>query len=245
MNIEIVAFIHGLSNKRLDLTVEIINKTKARILLFCGHTIGFVNEIKEMRKLILNKKTYVIFELQDINSDKLSNCLYWINNGKILSLYSNQLFSRSQEIEGNYELADRMLYEFENKRTLMIDGYKILIIQCGELNIIKNHQNDNNNALFRLYDDKLLTKRFKTLLENVNIVLNPIHTPMGNQGKMHKRRELLSKHNTYYFSTSNTKEGLKDLNLDSLQYAYYNGNHITEIDREITSFSISRIYNIK
>ena len=119
---------------------------------------------------------------------------------------TNQLFSESKEIEDNYELADRFLYELNERRILTIDNIKYLILQCGEINILRNYQNQNNKVDFRLPQHQDLCKRFNTLLENINVVINPIHSPMGNQGKMHKRREFLSSRNKYYFSTCNTDE---------------------------------------
>lgn len=67
---------------------------------------------------------------------------------------------------------------------------------------------------------------------------------MGNQGKMQKRREYLSKDKRYYFSASNTKKDSDNLELKSLQYAFFNGEFLPEIDKQITDNSISRIYEI-
>ncbi len=246
MEIQLTSFFHGLSKKvRLELTARIINNSKADILLFSGHTIDFVNEIEELKSIIENNKTEVVFELENINSTKIDNCLYHIKKGKVNNLYTNQIFTQSGEIENNYELGDRLLNELETKRKLKVKGLSFLIIQCGEINILKNIQSDGNRVEFRLLDDMNLFNRFKQILKNTNVILNPIHTPMGNQGKMQKRREFLSKNSKYYFSTSNTKKDSTNLNLKSLQYAFFNGKEIAEKEKYLTEHSVSRIYDIK
>lgn len=246
MKIEITSYHHGLSDKiRLNLTRDIINNSTADLLLFSGHTIGFVNDIETLKTQIDNKQVEVVLELQDINTDKIGNCLYRVTDGKLISLYTNQLFTQSSDIEGNYELADRLLHEFETNRIIKIKGDSILIIQCGEINILKNIQSEENRVEFRLSDNKTLTDRFNKILKGTKIILNPSHTPMGNQGKMQKRREFLSKDKRYYFSTCNTKVDSNNLELKSLQYAFYNGESLSEIDIQMTEYSISKVYEIK
>lgn len=245
MKIQLTSFQNGLSDKtRLDLTSRIINNSIADLILFSGHTIGFVNEIEKLRLALENKKTEVIFELENISSRKISNCLYHIKDGKINNLYTNQIFTQSGEIENNYELGDRLINELETKRKFEINGLNFLIIQCGEINILKNIQSDNNRVEFRLLSDRTLSKRFKQITKTIDVVLNPIHTPMGNQGKIQKRREFLSANSKYYFSTSNTKEDSTNLNLRSMHYAFFNSKEMTEIDKFLTDNSVSRIYEI-
>ena len=126
MNIEIVSYVNSLSNAaRLHLTAEIINHSISDVILFSGHTIGFVNDIEQLKTLIKNKRSEVILELEDINSEKINNCLYKISKGVLYSLNTNQIFTKSGEIEGNYELANRLLYEFETKRTIKIKDISV------------------------------------------------------------------------------------------------------------------------
>lgn len=245
MKIQITSYIYQHPDKvRLEITKEVINNSTADLLLFSGHTIGFVNEIEKLQSSIKNYQTEVIFELESINSKKIKNCLYHIKKGKVQSMYTNQIFTESIEIENNYELAGRLLNEFETKRKLIINGLSVLIIQCGEINILKNIQSEENRVVFRLLEDKILNEKFTKIINDTDIFLNPIHTPMGNQGKIQKRREFLSKNKKYYFSTSNTKENSKNLELKSLQYAFCNENELIEVEKIITNESISRIYKI-
>lgn len=243
MKIQITSFHHGLSGKeRLCLTENIINNSAADLILFSGHTINFVNDMEKLKSLIKNSKTEVVFELKDVNSSKISNCLYHIKKGQIKNLYTNQLFTQSVDINGNYQLGDRFVHELETKRK--IKGLNFLIIQCGELNILKNIQQKNNRVEFRLADDGDLLTRFLKVLNDTDVILNPIHTPMGNQGKMQKRREFLSSDNRCYFSASNTREGSTNLELKSLQYAFCSGKELIASNTIVARQSISRIYDI-
>ena len=54
MTIELVSYIHDLPDK-IRLTKDMINQTKSDILLFCGHTLGFVNEVDDLKSAIENK----------------------------------------------------------------------------------------------------------------------------------------------------------------------------------------------
>ena len=50
MKIEITSYCHGLLDKtRLSLTKEIINDSTSDLILFSGHTIGFVNDIETLK----------------------------------------------------------------------------------------------------------------------------------------------------------------------------------------------------
>ena len=86
--------------------------------------------------------------------------------------------------------------------------------------------------VFRFEDDTELSGRFASILDNTQIVLNPIHYPMGNQGKMKKRREYYSNNNRAYFSTANFSDE-ESINNKSLQYACINGIEQKPIDVEI------------
>ena len=136
------------------------------------------------------------------------------------------------------------MLEFEKRRKIIIKKLSLQFIQCGEINILSNIHSKDNKVLFRFANNQKLNDRFDKLLNKVDIILNPIHSPMGNQGKMHKRRLFLSKEGKYYFSTSNTKNNSDNLSLKSLQYAYKDGEELIEIEKIENENSISRIYEI-
>ena len=243
--IDLVSFKHNLSGiERLDSMLQVINSSKSKLLLFSGHSLKNFKDLQALQIGLINKKSYIIFELENIvpliaDSDvfkpKISNCLYTVVNGKVQSMYTNQLFTESNEINNNIELADRLLNELVTRRTIIINGLKILVLQCGELNILKNNQNDANSVQFRLEQNDSLLKRFDDLLNDTDVVLNPIHTPMGNQGKMEQRRIFLSDNNRYYFSVSNSKMNSDDLTLKSMQYAFHKGKPLESVGDTIES----------
>ena len=126
-----------------------------------------------------------------------------------------------------------------------------MTIEEATLEAIKNIQKEDNRPVFRLAQSKELKERFDNLLNDTDIILNPIHTPMGNQGKMKKRREYLSDKNRYYFSTSQNdtreiKGKKKTIPMDSavLQYALHNGIALQEERYDTTSLYTIRVFDI-
>lgn len=163
--------------------------------------------------------------------------------GRLVNMFTNQFFASSKEIEGNELLCEHFIDELENKRCFRVKSKKCLALQCGEINIIKNIQKESNRSVFRLQNRTDLEKRFFDLLNNTDLILNPIHTPMGNQGKMEKRRELLSFSKRYYFSTSNSDE--KHLiDSASLQFSFYDGARLNETTKEINKDTQIRFFDI-
>lgn len=245
MKIELISYINELTDlRRLYATIEIINQSVADIILFSGHTIGFVNDIQTLRENITNTKTIAFLELKDINSAKIGNFLYKVSKGSLQQMHTCQLFTASGEIENNEELAELFLNEIVSHRQLKIKGLRFSILQCGELNILKNIQSNNNKVEFRFSSNKLLEKKFKQIFDSTNVFLNPIHSPMGNQGKMAKRRIYLSKWNRYYFSTSNTDDNKANLQLKSLQYSLFNGIAMPYLQEKLSKDYIIRLYEI-
>lgn len=250
MKIQLTSFINDMpGEERVEITKEIINISEADLLLFSGHTIENSFEIENLRLLIENNNTEVIFELESMDTERLNNCLYHIKDGKIQNLYTNQIFTDSEDIKDNRELADRLIHEFETRRRLNINGYSILIIQGEEINILNTIGLDNNIE-FVLSKEKELSKRFKKIISETDIFLNPKHAPITDQVNIGKIREYLSKNKKYYFSSSNTEEFSYNLEINNLQYALFNKKDIIEIEKysiegglEIYQ-AINRVYEI-
>lgn len=247
MKFETVSLRNNLNRKkRLEVASNIINRSASDIILFSGHTVLDMIDCNELIYRIKNRTVSVVFEVKMVEESsfiKLKNCLYRIENGQWENLFTNQFFSTSYELEDNVPLCERFINELETRRTLDIKGKKCLIIQCGEINIIKNLQKERNLPVFRLHNNKDLEERFYKLLDSIDIVMNPIHTPMGNQGKIERRRELLSSNGRYYFSTSNSDE-MHSVELSSLQYSFYNGNRLKETLRLANRDTQIRVYDI-
>ena len=207
--------------KRLAYTAEIINRSSADIILFAGHTLLYSKSIAELSKLIRNKRSYAFIETRE--SDEEFNHPYLVAKGKIVDLKTHQFFVYSSEIKKDITLGLKYLDELETKRIVKIGSRHCLLVQCGEINILKNHQTEGNRASFRFDDDSEMRSRFEKILSSVDIVLNPMHSLMGNQGKLARRRELFSRDGRLYFSTCNADAKHKNLRAKSIQYAYQNG----------------------
>ena len=222
MKVELVSYQYRRTEaKRLAYTAEIINRSSADIILFAGHTLLYSKSIAELSKLLRNQQSYALIETRE--SDEGFNHPYLVAKGKIVDLKTHQLFVDSDEIKNNMELGIAFLDELETKRIVRIGPKRILLLQCGEVNILNNHQKEGNRVSFRFEDDPEMKSRFETILSSVDIVLNPMHSLMGNQGKLARRRELLSQDGRAYFSTCNADAKHKNLRAKSMQYAYHNG----------------------
>ena len=160
------------------------------------------------------------------------NSLFLLKDGVVKDLYTHQLFTDSATINAYPELCDHLLLELETRRSFEAANRNVTVIQCGENGILRNKQSEGNKAVFRFEDNEELSQRFANILDNTHIVLNPIHSPMGNQGKMKKRREYYSNNNRAYFSTANFSDD-ESINNKSLQYACINGIEQEPIDIEI------------
>ena len=245
MNVELASLRNSMNKKRrFDVVSDIINQSESDIVLFCGHTVFDWNDCIELSSRVTNLDSLILFELNKTDESSFirrKNCLFRIEKGQILNMFTNQFFATSQEMEGNELLCEHYIDELETKRCFSVKGKKCMVLQCGEVNIIKNIQKENNRPVFRLQNRVDLEKRFFNLLNSVDLVLNPVHTPMGNQGKMEKRREMLSANKRYYFSTSNSDE--KHL-IDSagLQYSFYDGHRLNETTREINNYAQIRVF---
>ena len=124
------------------------------------------------------------------------------------------------------------MLELETRRKFSAANRNVAIIQCGENNILRNIQSEENKAVFRFDENTALNKRFTDFLNNTDIILNPLHSPMGNQDKMRKRRWLFSNHNRAYFSTANF-DGEESIYNKSVQYACINGKEQEPINVEV------------
>ena len=256
MTLELISFRHNLTApKRLELMIELVNQSKADMLFFCGNTLKNLNDLCLLREQIKDVSSFVLFEVKQVKESEflnLENCLYYIEDGVIHNMFTNQFFCSSEEINDNEQLCERFINELETRRRLNVKGHNCLVLQCGENNIIRNIQKEGNRPVFRHQQRVDLEDRFNSLMKSTQIILNPIHTPMGHYPKMEKRREYFSAGNKYYFSVSQNgtmkRNGIiKTIPMDSrrLQYAYFNGKSLDESLIEVTKDFQIRQYCIK
>ena len=223
------------ADSRLQHTAEIINSSKADLILFAGHTLASHRDVDELNTLLDNNMTTAVIEIKkDTKSKSLPvyHSLFLLQNGVAKDIYTHQLFTDSKTIKAYPELGEHLMLELETRRNFSAANRNVSIIQCGENNILRNIQSEGNRAVFRFEDDAILSQRFAAFLNKTDIILNPMHSPMGNQGKMRKRRELFSSNNRAYFSTANyvNEEAIYN---KSVQYACINGKEQEPMDVEV------------
>ncbi len=223
------------ADSRLRYTVKIINSSEADLILFAGHTLAYHIDADELNTLIDNDKTTAVIEVKKNTISVLNpicNSLFLLQNGVVKDMFTHQLFTDSANITSYPKLGEYLMFELETRRKFSVNKRKISIIQCGENNILRNIQSEGNRPVFRFEDDMVLNQRFENFLNNTDIILNPIHSPMGNQGKMRKRRELFSDNNRAYFSTANFDSDESIYN-KAVQYACINGIEQEPVNVEV------------
>ena len=223
------------ADSRLQHTAEIINSSKADLILFAGHTLASHRDVDELNTLLDNNRTTAVIEVKkDTKSKSLPvyHSLFLLQNGVAKDIYTHQLFTDSKTIKAYPELGEHLMLELETRRNFSAANRNVSIIQCGENNILRNIQSEGNRAVFRFEDDAIMNQRFVDFLKNTDIILNPIHSPMGNQGKMRKRREFFSDNNRAYFSTANFEDEESIYN-KSVQYACINGKEQEPMNVEV------------
>ena len=223
------------ADSRLRHTAEIINSSKADLILFAGHTLVSDSDVNELNKLVDNDKTTAVIEVKENEISEMNpvcHSLFLLQNGMVKSLFTHQLFRDSKAIDANPVLGEHLMLELETRRKFSAANRNVAIIQCGENNILRNIQSEGNRAVFRFEDNTKLNQRFFDFLQNTDIILNPLHSPMGNQGKMHKRREFFSNNNRAYFSTANF-DGDEAIYNKSVQYACVNGKEQEPTDVDV------------
>lgn len=223
------------ADSRLQYTAEIINSSKADLILFAGHTLASHRDVDELNTLLDNNRTTAVIEVKkDTKSKSLPvyHSLFLLQNGVTKDIYTHQLFTDSKTIKAYPELGEHLMLELETRRNFSTANRNVSVIQCGENNILRNIQSEGNRAVFRFEDDAILNKRFVDFLNNTDIILNPMHSPMGNQPKMCKRREFFSSNNRAYFSTANFEDEESIYN-KSVQYACINGKEQEPMNVEV------------
>ena len=223
------------ADSRLQHTAEIINSSKADLILFAGHTLASHRDVDELNTLLDNNRTTAVIEVKKNTKSKslpVYHSLFLLQNGVTKDIYTHQLFTDSKTIKAYPELGEHLMLELETRRNFSTANRNVSVIQCGENNILRNIQSEGNRAVFRFEDDAILNKRFADFLNNTDIILNPMHSPMGNQPKMRKRREFFSDNNRAYFSTANFEDEESIYN-KSVQYACINGKEQEPMNVEV------------
>lgn len=212
--------------------VKVANQLQSDIILFPGHSLKDIDDAIEVASQLKKNHPLIILELENFGNTtlRIHNAIFSIKDKKLINHYTGQLFSSRDDIKGQEVLMAKFFDEIP-RRSFNYDGKSFLIVQCGENSFLGNRQADSNKAYFSFENNERLNERFERMMADYDVLLNPIHTIQGNQGKMSKRREYLSKDGRYYFGTCSLDEKTEgNLKHKCLQYALRSGNELTTMD---------------
>lgn len=151
MVIQLVSYKASLrANSRLKHTANIINSSKADLILFSGHTLASEMDVFELNSLIENKTTTAILEVKENAISLLNpvcNSLFMLKCGVVKDMYTHQLFTDSATINAYPELCNHLLLELETRRSFKAANRNVTVIQCGENGILRNKRNHPKQAV--------------------------------------------------------------------------------------------------
>lgn len=247
MTIEMVSFpilwVPMFQLEKTKYVIETTNNSKSDLLIFPGFTLYSEQELQKFMKKVRNTKSLIYMEVGDGTPNPSNRYSLMYQNGEILKSCTTQQFTTSGEVDKNPNLINEYVEILEKERMFNLNGKTITLIICGEINFLKNIQSDENRVEIRT-DNPTIMKKYDDIISRTDIFINPQHTPMGNQGKLKKRREFLSQNNKIYCSTTNvdgnipTEQIPDKLNGVSIQYCIQNGN---PVEGEIDDWSMVRI----
>lgn len=226
----------------VNLTADIINDSPADLIVFSG-TFGNTLracDIPLLEGMITNRHVTAFFDAGRGRSRY--NNLYELREGKIVDLDSKQVFHTSElATKDNGRLSKVLVSELREKRLFRIQKRNILLILCGENNIVINRmpKKPEHYVEFRL-NDADLEKDFEKVMAKADIIINPTHSMNPRPWIYHERAEFFSSLGRYYFFAANGN----DFSSGNLQYAYHNMEQIKEDSLESTGDYICRFYTI-
>jgi len=231
MIVQLIGFDYNLNpNWKVDIFREVVNSSDADLIVFPGHTLRDEDDLEYLEPLLSNKKSLVVLELEGSQPNDclyLNNSLHVLRKGKFEDMYTGQIFSKSEEIDGNEVLMEKFFDEVKRRR-LECCGKRITVLHCGETALLASSKAEGYKASFRFKENKALNRMFEDLMSSTDIFLNPIHDLQGEQGIMAQRRATLSGEGRYYFSTCALNEDMEGkYSGKRLQYICHNGEDIS------------------
>ena len=137
--------------------LAIIDKyTNLDIIVFSGFTLYDKVALRELEKLITNDQSIIFLEVWiDRFKGREQHKGYFFLNGRLIDRDIVQFFSDSKQINGNVDLMKKFLNELNTSRLIKYRGVNLCWIICGEQNVLKNLQKNNNKVVFRLSENYL------------------------------------------------------------------------------------------
>ena len=187
-------------DERIKYILDAVKKEKPDILLGSGYCLDTIKDLEDLVcKLKINKNTTnlivevkidntVEHPLRNVKPDIGSHCLYLINRKNEVQKLGPQIFKQSMDVKGKSKpIYTEAFHKILKKRTFRINSSQVVVLCCGEINVITGRDNIN-----------FISKESKELLQSCDIVLNPTHDCMANYGTLKAKRKFLSKLNKGY-----------------------------------------------
>lgn len=223
MKIQLISFSGELNpNYQNALIVDIINNSKADLILFPGHALRDADDRYYVGDCLTNEKVTAIIEIQKDGIMKSPNELFIYREGEFEDMYTSQVFSTADHVNGNAVLMNKLLDEMP-RRQFKCCGKRFAVLLCGESAIVSG----KGEGEFRFKENPAMNKRFEKLMNETDVFLNPIHSIQGHQNQISKRRSVLSSNGRYYLSAACTENREQSLDLKSLQYICHDGKELT------------------
>lgn len=217
---------------------EFLSHSSADFVMFSEHALRTQDDLTIVQLFNGNNGITALLELKE-GKTLNGNRMYLLKNGE-WSYIGNQVFSTSEEADPCH--VDALLEILEGKykrsgdtREFEVAGKKFLILQCGENNILKGL---SGTAEFRLKNYPDFETRFNAILENVDIVLNPVHVRWGRFGSFLARLRKFSENGRYCFSCTQMEGNMlesatNDPTHNTTQVVMHNGELISPISTEV------------
>lgn len=223
MKIQLISFSGELNpNYQMALIVNIINNSNADLILFPGNALRDADDRYYVEDHLTNENVTAIIEIQKDGIMGSPNELFICREGELYDMYTSQVFSKAEHVNGNAVLMEKLLDEM-TRRQFECCGKRFTVLQCGESAIVSG----KGGGEFRFKENQTMNQRFERLMKDTDVFLNPIHTFQGRQNQISKRRSVLSSKGRYYLSAACTESWEQDLDLKSLQYICHDGKELT------------------
>ena len=224
--------------ERIELIAKILNESSADFVMFSEHVLKDLTDLRVIRNLINRRSVSAFIELNE-SKELNGNRMYLLQDGE-WKYIDSQIFAESRD--ANETNIEYLVHEIDGKfftmrRQFKVAGKKFMVIHCGENNILKG---SSGIAEFRLKKRPDLEERFEKRLNDVDIVLNPVHTKWGYFSKFLTRIRKFSENGRYCFSSSQTEgsqleNAIKSPGHNTTHIAMHNSEIIDPISTEVVN----------
>lgn len=222
--------------ERIELIAKILNNSSIDFVMFSEHVLKDSSDLIVIRSLVKNKSISAFIELNEF-SGLNGNCMYLFQDGQWIYI-SNQVFAESKKANKasiKYLVDELDGKHFNMRRQFSVSGKKFMVFNCGENNILKG---STGVAEFRLKGEYTLEEKFERRINEVDIVLNPVHTKWGWFAKFLARIRKFSENKRYCFSSCQLEDGqlekaVENPRNNTAHVAMYNSDFIAPIETEV------------